>query len=184
MFWSRMTEPVMLCEFYSHKRGDHAVLSNFYPYEFTAIFVVRGVRHELAVANSEAAIMAAKAILFGDRASLSKIVASTDPAVAKELGRHVENFDDGIWQSHLRDIVVSILCCKFGGDLRDTFLAKTGYFAEMTRKDAVWGTGVDAGDVPSRWPGTNMLGYFLELVRHRLLEEFSEQQVVEGVVSA
>ena len=54
MFWSRMTEPVLLCEFYSHKRGDHAVLSNFYPYEFTAIFVVQGVRHELEVANSEA----------------------------------------------------------------------------------------------------------------------------------
>ena len=160
------------------------MLSNFYMHRFTAIFYVQDMKHELEVANSEVAIMAAKAILFRDETSLSKIVACEDPAEAKELGRHVQNFDEDIWQHHLREIMISILCCKFGGVLRDEFMGKTGYFAEMTRKDSLWGTGVDEGDVPSEWPGSNMLGYFLELTRERLRDTVSDEKHLQGLMSA
>src|SRR5690349_10599962 len=67
-------------------------LSQWYP----SPFVVRGERYFAA----EHFMMAEKARLFGDDATRVKILATSDPAEAKKLGRAVRHFNEERWREH------------------------------------------------------------------------------------
>ena len=59
-------------------------------------------------------MMASKARLFGDDASLTKILAAATPDVAKQLGRGVQNFDEARWSNARFELVVRGNEAKFG----------------------------------------------------------------------
>jgi ribA/ribD-fused uncharacterized protein len=80
-----------------------------------------------AVAYSccEQFMMAEKARLFGDEATLKKILAATSPREHKALGREVKGFDDARWTGVCREIVYQANLAKYTQNpgLRELLLA-------------------------------------------------------------
>jgi ribA/ribD-fused uncharacterized protein len=166
--------PKYLC-FWGHrpKRGETAgkhVLSQWWESEFEA----GGISYPTA----EHYMMAEKARLFGDDATLSRILEAASPGAAKELGRWVTNFAEAEWEARRFDIVVRGNLAKFGqnGGLR-TYLLNTGgqVLVEASPVDPIWGAGLAADDPrvqsPEQWPGANLLGFALMKVREILRAE-------------
>jgi ribA/ribD-fused uncharacterized protein len=146
--------------------GPH-FLSQWWPCRFT----VDGV----AYASAEHWMMAGKARLFGDSATLAKILEAPTPAEAKALGREVQGFDDAAWDAARFELVVEGNVAKFGQD--PTMLAyllgtKGRVLVEASPRDRIWGIGLSSGSPdatdPRRWRGENLLGFALAEARERL----------------
>ena len=136
-------------------------------------FTVDGVRYPTA----EHWMMAEKARLFGDTQAEAAVLAAGHPSVAKNAGRRVRGFDEGVWTRERFRIVVEGNVHKFRSDagLRE-FLVGTGerVLVEASPLDRVWGIGwaaqdPEAGD-PERWRGLNLLGFALMEARERVRE--------------
>ena len=143
------------------------VLSQWWPAGFT----VDGKHHPTA----EHWMMAEKARLFGDLASAEAVLDAATPAEAKALGREVRGFDSARWSGHRFDVVVAGNGAKFGQNPRlAEYLLTTGdaVLVEASPVDRIWGIGLAADDPglddPARWPGENLLGFALMVVRERL----------------
>lgn len=162
-----------LC-FWGHRspsdgRASKACLSQWYP----APFEIEGLRY----ATAEHWMMAAKARLFADDTALARVFANDDPGAAKAAGRSVAGFDDARWRAQRFALVVQGNLAKFAQhpELAD-FLRATGtqILVEASPLDAIWGIGLAADDPcahdPERWPGLNLLGFALMVVRERLGE--------------
>lgn len=151
-----------------------------WPAQWTPVpFVVDGVCYR----QPEQWMMACKARLFGDEASLQRILSSSSPREAKKLGRGVQNFKEDVWQAHAFDIVVQGNLAKFSQ--HPAFAARllaTGdkVLVEASPLDSIWGAGVSASDPrvrkPKWWPGQNLLGKALEKVRQMLREKQQEEE--------
>jgi ribA/ribD-fused uncharacterized protein len=87
----------------------------------------------------------------------------------------VKNFDPAVWEKYCRSIVVEGNYYKFtqNADLRE-FLLGTGdrVLVEASPVDPIWGIGLSAEDAegtpPDKWPGENLLGFALMVVRDRI----------------
>ncbi|KAL2872519.1 NADAR family protein [Aspergillus lucknowensis] len=97
--------------------------------------------------------------------SLCRIMRTNSPKSQKMLGRKVPNFDDGLWTKASRVIVVAgcIARAEVDDQLKGLYLASDGrVFVEGSRKDRVWGVGLDWKSKEildeSNWRGTNRLG--------------------------
>ena len=129
----------------------------------------------MTYATAEHYMMAEKARCFGDDDALAAVLAATDRAVVKRIGRRVTPFDPEVWAARAYDIVVRGNVAKFSAhdDLR-AYLLSTAPRAlvEASPVDAIWGIGLAAGDAaaqrPSEWRGANLLGFALMDVRERL----------------
>lgn len=139
-------------------------------------FVIDGIRY----ATAEHFMMAEKARLFADTATLDEILEAKSPAVAKKLGRKVAGFNDALWLKERWSIVVLGNLAKFSqhADLK-VFLLQTGdrTIVEASPYDCIWGIGMAASDTdaenPAKWKGLNLLGFALMEVRQRLKMEES-----------
>ena len=139
---------------------------------FASDFVIDGVKYNCA----EQYMMAEKARVFGDDATLAKILMAKAPVAIKRLGRQVAGFDGARWNEVKFDIVVRGNRAKFSqnAQLRD-FLLGTGdaTLVEASPKDAIWGVGLDEKDRrildPDLWQGENLLGKALMKVRAELV---------------
>ncbi len=146
--------------------GPH-VLSQWYPAPFTV--------DNILYPTAEHFMMAGKAQLFGDRASLAAILAADHPHTAKKLGRSVQGFRSQIWDKARFELVVAANLAKFsqnpelGDYLRQT---EQRVLVEASPRDAIWGIGLSAEEArdrpPSTWPGLNLLGFALMETRSRL----------------
>jgi ribA/ribD-fused uncharacterized protein len=123
-------------------------------------------------------MMAGKARLFGDDATLARILTARTPAEAKKLGRQIRDFDQRVWESQRFGLVVDGNLAKFGQHARlREFLLGTGsrVLVEASPYDRIWGIGVSATDEratdPGRWPGANLLGFALMQARQTLAAE-------------
>ncbi|WP_395985222.1 NADAR family protein [Actinomadura sp. 9N407] len=148
-------------------RQPKGCLSQWYPSTFT----LDGVAYPTA----EHYMMAEKARLFGDAATVDKILANPDPGRAKALGRRVRNFDEDAWVAARYDIVVRGSTAKFAADekLRDYLFSTTGkVLVEASPLDTIWGIGFDEHQPealrPSQWRGLNLLGFALMDAREAL----------------
>ena len=129
----------------------------------------------VAYASAEHYMMAGKARLFGDDEMLTEILEADSPGAAKAFGRKVRGFDTDRWNQHRFDIVVRGNVAKFSEheDLR-TYLLETGtkVLVEASPRDRIWGIGMGASNPdaenPSRWRGSNLLGFALMTARTRL----------------
>lgn len=127
-------------------------------------------------ATAEHYMMHGKAVLFGDAASAAAVLATSDPAQAKALGRGIQGFDEQRWQAARMDIVLQANWLKFSQNpALGRFLLGTGaqVLVEASPVDRIWGIGLaaDAAQArdPARWRGLNLLGFALMQVRQRLL---------------
>jgi ribA/ribD-fused uncharacterized protein len=117
-------------------------------------------------------MMAHKAMLFGDDKNLTKILSTNDPSKHKALGRKITNFDPDIWNEHKFDIVTQGNRLKFGQNpelLKRLLDTGQKIICEASPYDKIWGIGLRAEQavkIPnSKWPGSNLLGKALMLVR-------------------
>ncbi len=164
-------QPVYLFFWGHHARKDGQLgkqcLSQWWPCSFTIDH-----RH---YSSSEQFLMAEKARLFGDEATLAKILLAAGPAEAKDLGRNVKNFDENTWEMHRVEYGLRANEAKFGqNEALAEFLLGTGskVLVEASPVDTIWGIGwaesdSHAGD-PTQWRGLNLLGFMLMDVRSRL----------------
>lgn len=142
-------------------------LSQWWPAPFTA----DGVIYQ----SAEHWMMAAKARLFHDEHALATVVAAASPKDAKAAGRTVGGFDEKTWTAARFDLVVAGNLAKFRQhpDLA-AFLRATAskVLVEASPRDRIWGIGMGASHPearrPSRWRGTNLLGFALMNVRDQL----------------
>lgn len=142
-------------------------LSQWWPAPFTA--------DGIAYPTAEHWMMAGKARLFRDDQALAAVLAAASPKAAKAAGRAVRGFDEQAWAAVRFELVVAGNLAKFRQNLDyGAFLAATRprVLAEASPRDRIWGIGITAGHPdaagPSRWRGTNLLGFALMNVRDKL----------------
>lgn len=158
--------------FWGHRPGkDGAITKSCFSQWWKSSFATEGISYITA----EQWMMAGKARLFGDAATLAEILRTDDPQAVKKLGRRVRPFDPAVWDAHKYEVVVQGNLLKFGQDARlKAFLLGTGesVLVEASPYDTVWGIGLssEAPDVenPRSWNGENLLGFALMEVRDRL----------------
>jgi hypothetical protein len=136
-----------------------------------APFTVEGVTYTCC----EQYMMAEKARLFGDAATLEKILATDSPGEQKALGRQVKGFDDARWTDVCREIVYQANLAKYTQNpALGALLLATGdkTLAEASPTDRIWGIGLTANNPRatdrSEWRGKNWLGEALMRVREEL----------------
>ena len=129
----------------------------------------------LTYRSTEHWMMAEKARLFADEATLARILAARSPAEAKKLGREIQGFQPEIWETHKYEIVKTGNWHKFSQnpELRQFLLATNDrVLVEASPVDAIWGIGLAAdspdAENPYRWQGPNLLGFALMEVRDQL----------------
>jgi ribA/ribD-fused uncharacterized protein len=162
--------------FYGHTQntlGLH-IFSQWYPCQFTEY--LEDHENPIIYCSAEQYMMAQKAMLFDDSITLGKILNTTDQETIKKLGRKVKNFDENKWNEYKFDIVVNGNRHKFGQNPKlMKRLLQTGNktIVEASPYDFVWGIGLRAADavkIPeSEWPGENLLGKALMVVRDEQL---------------
>jgi ribA/ribD-fused uncharacterized protein len=131
-------------------------------------FKIDGVEYSCA----EQYMMAMKAKHFGDKESLSKIMAAENPAVQKAIGRQVKNFNAKEWSRVARSYVLRGTKAKFDAHpVMKEALLSTGerMIVEASPTDCIWGIGLplqsrDIFDL-NKWRGSNWLGLCIMEVR-------------------
>ncbi|MEZ0541996.1 NADAR family protein [Fibrella arboris] len=168
----RTGKPVKYLFFWGHRPEREGFIgkscfSQWWPSAFT----VDGIDY----ATAEHWMMAEKARLFNDEAIRGQILTAKTPGEAKKLGRRVRGFDADIWQAACFDLVVTGNFHKFSQhDELKMYLLGTGnrVLVEASPVDPIWGIGLAQDDPaaldPTRWQGTNLLGFALMTVRDKL----------------
>ena len=158
--------------FFFHDNGLNGYLSNWYP----ATFSVDGVTYR----DTEQYFMAAKAKRFGDEACFSRIMASSDPAEVKRLGRLVKNFEAAVWDAERYEIMKTANRAKFSQNpslLAALLATGDAVLVEASPYDKVWGIGLSAAGAyasdPAAFPGRNLQGRLLMELR----DEFRKGKV-------
>ena len=147
---------------------ENGYLSNWFLSDFTYTGI--------AYTSLEQYMMHKKALCFHDASVAERIMATTDVAWIKQLGREVSGYDDHIWNGMRQVIVYEGLLAKFtqNEELKSQLLA-TGNtpLAECAVRDRIWGIGLSMTDPRrfdrSQWRGQNLMGYSLMLVRAKLI---------------
>ena len=113
-----------------------------------------------------------KATLFGDDTTAQHILNTSDPSVAKSLGRKIHNFDAETWRNSQDSYMRTAIHAKFTQNSKlGDFLRGTGdtTIVEASPHDRYWGAGFSLDDNelwdPSKWKGANTLGRMLGELR-------------------
>jgi len=138
--------------------------SQWHPSEFW----IGGVEYNCA----EQWMMAEKARLFKDEHAERDIMTTHRPNEQKAIGRHVKNFDLGVWNQNAKLIVYRGNWAKYtqNFDLATELIKTQGTtIVEASPYDHIWGVGLEAGDPRindrANWRGLNWLGEVLMAVR-------------------
>ncbi|MCC3152685.1 NADAR family protein [Hymenobacter sp. BT770] len=125
--------------------------------------------------STEHWMMAEKARLFNDEATLARILAANSPAEAKKLGREIGGFEPEVWEAHKYEIVKIGNLHKFSQNpelLQFLLATNDRVLVEASPVDTIWGIGLGAdspdAEYPSNWQGPNLLGFALMEVRDQL----------------
>jgi ribA/ribD-fused uncharacterized protein len=118
-----------------------------------------------------------KAKMFGDKDAETKILKTTSPKSVKTYGKKVKDFKEDEWAAKKDKIMETAIKAKFTQhpDLRKKLLETGGnLIAKADPRDKYWGIGTSADTSkakdPAKWPGKNVLGKMLELLRAELKE--------------
>lgn len=133
---------------------------------------------ELEFSSAEQFMMYNKALLFLDRETASKILATHNPRKQKGLGRQIANFDEEIWKYARSEIVLRGNRLKFSQneELKYELLQTEGTtLVEASPYDTIWGVGLRENDerIKNRqtWQGLNLLGEILTEIRDDIIRK-------------
>lgn len=165
--------------FYKEKSQQYGSFSNFYVHEsvkFTIPDWCGAFAGQVVEFNfSEKLIMLCKASIMNDSIRFQEILDSKTPLEAKKLGRKVTPFDPTIWNQNVCRIAKAVVECKFRevNGLKDILLStENALIAEATPRDKIWGIGMGKNNpelfFPSKWRGSNILGWALMEARESL----------------
>ena len=136
-------------------------------------FTVNGI----TFSSMEQYMMYQKAVCFKDEEIAEKILATTDVAVIKALGRKVKGYNDGYWNGVRQLLVYEGLKEKFtqNENLKKLLLdTEDSILAEGAVNDRIWGIGLSMKDSnrleSEKWRGQNLLGYAMMMVRNWIKE--------------
>ncbi|MNV23161.1 Swarming motility protein YbiA [compost metagenome] len=158
--------------FWGHQPSrDGSIIKTCMSQWWLAPFEENGIVYKTA----EHYMMAGKARLFNDEVTLERVLQKDSPKDVKDLGRQIQNFDAGLWDSKKFEIVRQANYLKFSqnNELMN-FLSQTGnkILVEASPVDRIWGIGLaeDHQDAmnPLKWKGENLLGFALMEVRDQL----------------
>lgn len=108
-------------------------------------FTVNGI----TFSSMEQYMMYQKAVCFKDEEIAEKILATTDVAVIKALGRQVKGYNDGYWNGVRQLLVYEGLKEKFtqNENLKKLLLdTEDSILAEGAVNDRIWGIGLSMKD--------------------------------------
>lgn len=156
----------------------NSIYSNFHPAEFRDEELMSILpksskfcrQMDFWFSHVEQYMHASKALLFLDIPMFDQILSVSNPKVAKQLGRLVEQFDDEVWTATARDIVTRGCFLKFDQNkLLQQQMKVDGagrIFVECAPRDQRWGIGLGIKNLkrlkPSHWQGQNWLGKCLD----------------------
>lgn len=152
---------------------QYGSFSQWYPSQFVS---EPGSKQVWACA--EQFMMVQKAKLFGDEKSATLVMATTDPAKMRMIGRGIKPFVQKTWDEKCDEIVYNANLLKFTqNENMKILLLSTGNrtIVEASPYDRIWGIGFDQNDAMAnvrRW-GENKLGKALMRVRETLLQSLS-----------
>ena len=164
--------PIKYLFFWGHQPSkDGAITKTCFSQWWLADFVAAGLTYR----SAEHWMMAEKARLFGDEATLGRILAARSPAEAKKLGREIQGFDAELWEDRKYGIVLTGNLHKFRQNpalLQFLLSTNDRVLVEASPVDTIWGIGLaaDSPDAanPARWQGPNLLGFALMEAREQL----------------
>jgi ribA/ribD-fused uncharacterized protein len=143
------------------------LFSNWY----VAPFTVRGRGFNCV----EQLLQFSKATKFGDQAAASQIMATSDPALQRVLGRAVVGYSEAEWATSRFNVAYVGAKAKFEAhqDLRRILLeTHDAILAEANPLDPVWGCGLNEFDPRivdvAHWRGENRAGEIVMAVRAAL----------------
>lgn len=158
-----------------HERAaGEFMLSQWYPSPFYV--------DEILYKTAAHWMMARKAVLFGDRATFTKIINADRPDEVRALSRCITGFDEGLWREWKYEIVKEGNFHKFNQNkrLKAYLLSTTDHILVETNPiDRIWGIGLSADSKyirnPYTWKGLNLLGFALMEIRDYLkhISEFN-----------
>ena len=149
--------------------GIHSVhhpLSNWYPCKF----VFEGHTFE----SSEQAYQWAKAKYCKDDSAAEKLLFTTSPREAKDIGSTVTGLRGSDWEKKKNDVMQQILFTKFrdNQDLKKQLLDTGDIILAEAGRDIHWAAGltITRDDLfeTKKWKGQNWLGKLLSTVRRDL----------------
>lgn len=152
---------------------EYGFLSNSFRCEFTDN---NGVKYT----SVDQYLMYQKALTFNDEEAAKRIIAVNDPAVVRDFGRKVRNYDDEIWKGKRQLILNDAIQMKFSqnADLQG-MLVNTGdaLLAECNPHEATYGIGVSIFtkgiDNKENWDGANLTGHTLMNYRDKVKGTYS-----------
>ncbi len=157
--------------FWGHSNSSEYVTKACFSQWFPSPFSKDSITYRTA----EHWMMAKKAQLFNDEECFQKIIASSKPGEAKDLGRRVKNFDQATWEANRFEIVVEGNLLKFSQNpsLAEFLInTKNRVLVEASPVDNIWGIGMAIShpdiNTPNNWKGQNLLGFALMKVRAQL----------------
>ena len=116
-----------------------------------------------------------------------KILATTDVAIIKALGRKVKGYNDSYWNGVRQLLVYEGLKEKFvqNKDLKKLLLdTEDSILAECAVNDRIWGIGLSMKDSnrleSEKWRGQNLLGYALMMVKNWINDVWVMQNKRKG----
>jgi len=156
---------------------DRACLSPWYGCSFE----IDGIKYN----SLEQYLKSEKARLFEDEDIRQRIMSTSDPETIKNLGREVRNFDEEKWTEVKFDLAVKGNLAKFGQNLSlKEYLLSTEerILVETHPYDNIWGVGLPEGHQairqPEIWPGSNLMGFALMVVRDSIKASLEENASV------
>ena len=100
----------------------------------------------------------------------NNILETTNPAIIRNLGRFVQNFNQTVWDTKKYDIMKRGLIEKFSQNinLKKALLdTNDAILVEASPYDTIWGIGLSEKDAKNKkWRGENLLGKALMDVRN------------------
>src|SRR5258708_2829201 len=108
-------------------------------------FVAGGVQFT----HAEQYMMYAKALLFGDRASAERILATDSPREQQAIGRTARGFDPAVWELFREGIVFTGNHARFTQNADDRaalLVTRRTTLVEASPVDRIWGIGLAADD--------------------------------------
>lgn len=146
--------------FWSEPSGPRSVMNQWHPSTF--------FYKNFKFSSAEQAMMAEKALLFGDVGTLYEILGAGSPRAAKALGRQVIGYVDKVWGAERLAIVRNINVAKFSQNptmLKHLLSTGNRVLVEASPYDHIWGIGMTGDDPaasdPNLWQGRNLLGQAL-----------------------